>query len=68
MEQVDVTMVHQNEQEQKPFAPRGSDHVPGWTVVLGKETLVTRWTRPIRRQMRHWSGTRPEACVCHPPI
>jgi len=44
MEQVDVTMVHQNEQEQKPFAPRGSDHVTGCTVVLGKETLVTRWT------------------------
>ena len=66
MEKIDVTMVHLNEQERRPFAPRRRDHVPGWTVVLGKETPVTRWTRPLRHQMRHWSGTWPEACVGHP--
>ncbi len=68
MEKVDVTMVHQNEQERRPFAPRGRDDVRGWTVVLIKERLVTCWTRPPRHQMRHSSGIWPVVCVRHPPI
>jgi hypothetical protein len=68
MEKVDLTMVYQIEQEERLFAPRRSDHVPEWMVILGKEILVTRWTGPLRHQKRPWPDTRPGACVCHPPI
>lgn len=65
MEKADVTMVHQNEQES--FAPRRRDHVPGWTVVLGRETLVTRWTRPLRHQIRPQGSVRRHGGRPGPP-